>query len=377
MLEHLIQLRHELHRHPEISGNEQQTAARIRNYLLPLQPNELLTEVGGHGVVATFDSGKPGPTLLFRAELDALPIQEINTFEYGSSRAGISHKCGHDGHATILCGLAERLAKNKPTRGKVHLLFQPAEETGTGAAAVLADPKFSSIKPDMGIALHNFPGYKLGSVIVKDSIITIAVQSIVFRFQGRTSHASQPEYGINPTLAVAELLQKSDTFNYNHEESEGVALVTPIFTRVGTPEAYGVTAGDAEVHFTFRAFNHERLERLGKKLIDLATELTGKHHLHLNHEVLQTFHANDNDPAVTNLVRKTGKAQGLELFERLHPLKGGEDFGLFTSRFPCCMFMLGAGESTPALHSPNYDFPDSLIETGTRLFDGIVRKVLA
>jgi amidohydrolase len=135
---HLIKFRHELHRHPEVSGQEQQTAERIKNYLLPLQPDELLTDVGGHGIVATFDSGKSGPTLLFRAELDALPIQEINTFEYGSSVAGVSHKCGHDGHTTTLCGLAESLAKNRPQRGKVHLLFQPAEETSIGAAAVLS-----------------------------------------------------------------------------------------------------------------------------------------------------------------------------------------------------------------------------------------------
>jgi amidohydrolase len=376
MLEHLIQLRRELHRYPEVSGQEKQTAERIKKILIPLHPDELLIEVGGHGIIATFDSGKAGPALLFRAELDALPIQEINTFEHHSSVDGVSHKCGHDGHATILCGLAESLAKNRPQHGKVHLLFQPAEETGEGAANVLADPKFSTIKPDMGIALHNFPGYKLGAVVVKDGIITIAVQSFIFRFQGRTSHSSQPEYGINPTLAVAELLQQSDKLNYNHEESEDVALVTPIFTRIGTPEAYGVTAGDAEVHFTYRAFDTQRLEVLAKKLIHFATELAAKHHLQLTYKTLQTFHANDNDSKVTDLIREVGQIQGLELLERTSPVKGGEDFGLFTSRFPCCMLLLGAGEDTPSLHSPDYDFPDALIATGVNLFDRIVRKQL-
>ncbi len=373
-LEHLIQLRHDLHGHPEVSGNEQQTAARIKNYLLALQPDELLTGLGGHGIVATFDSGKPGLALLFRAELDALPIQEINDFAHCSSFQGISHKCGHDGHMAILCGLAESLAKNKPKQGKVHLLFQPAEETGEGAAAILADPKFA-IKPDMGVALHNFPGYKLGSLIVKNGIITIAVQSLVFRFQGRTSHASQPEYSINPTLAVAELLQKSDTYNYNHEESEDIALITPVFTRIGSP-AYGVTAGEGEVHFTIRALNSERLERLRRGLITLAADLAIKHQLKFSHESLQTFHANDNDPAITAIVKEAGVINGLEIVGRTFPVKGGVDFGLFTSRFPCCMFMLGAGEDTPALHNPDYDFPDALIEIGVKMFDGIVRKLL-
>lgn len=374
-LEKLRTLRHELHTHPELSGQEQQTAKRITAYLQNLKPDELLTGLGGHGIVATFDSGQSGPTLLFRSELDALPIEEINTFAYRSSIQGVSHKCGHDGHSTILCGVAELLAQQRPSKGKVHLLFQPAEETGSGAEAVLNDPRFSSITPDMAIALHNFPGYPHHSVIIKKGIFTAAVSSLILRLQGKTAHASQPEYGLNPALAVAELLQKSDAYNLNDPASEEFQLVTPVYARVGSP-AYGVAAGDGEVHFTLRCWDNTKLEKLRSSIIQLAREISAAHRLELTHESLQNFHANTNDAASVDIVRTSALDLGLEVIELSSPLKGGEDFGLFTARFPCCMFALGAGETTPALHSPDYDFPDELIETGVKLFDSIVRKVL-
>jgi amidohydrolase len=374
-LEKLTKLRHELHAHPELSGQEEQTAKRVIAYLQKLKPDAFLTGLGGHGIVATFDSGKPGPALLLRSELDALPIEEINTFAHRSSVQGISHKCGHDGHTTILCGVAEGLAQQRPAKGKVHLLFQPAEETGSGAEAILNDPRFSSITPDIAVALHNFPGYKHHSVIIKNGIFTAAVSSLILRLQGKTAHASQPEYGLNPALAVAELLKESDAFNLNDPASENFQLVTPVYTRVGSP-AYGVAAGDGEVHFTLRAWENTHLETLRSNIIHLAKEIGLAHQLELTHESLQNFHANINDSASVEIVKASALDLGLEVIELSDPLKGGEDFGVFTARFPCCMFALGAGETTPALHNPDYDFPDELIETGVKLFDDIVRKVL-
>jgi amidohydrolase len=374
-LEKLRTLRHELHAHPELSGQERQTAKRITAYLQTLKPDELLTDLGGHGIVATFDSGGSGPALLLRSELDALPIEETNTFAHRSSISGISHKCGHDGHSTILCGVAELLARQRPGKGKVHLLFQPAEETGSGAEAVLNDPRFSSITPDMAIALHNFPGYPLHSVIIKKGIFTAAVSSLALRLQGKTAHASQPEYGLNPALAVAELLQESDAYTLNDPASEDFQLVTPVYARVGSP-AYGVAAGDGEVHFTLRCWDNTRLEKLRSSIVELTKEICLAHRLELSHESLQNFHANTNDSGSVDLVKTSALELGLELIELSDPLKGGEDFGLFTARFPCCMFALGAGETTPALHNPDYDFPDVLIETGVKLFKRITETVL-
>ena len=227
----------------------------------------------------------------------------------------------------------------------------------------------------MGIALHNFPGYPLHTLLIKNGIFTAAVSSLIIRLRGRTSHASEPEHGINPSLAVAELLQASDKYNHNHPESPEFSLVTPVHVRIGA-RAYGVSAGDAEVHVTLRSWDSARLEQLRLRIQTLAEDISARHHLQLSLESLQTFHANENDAQVANRVRQAAVNTGTEVIEQSAPFKGGEDFGLFTSRFPCCMFGLGAGENTAALHNPDYDFPDALIETGVRVFADLVQTTL-
>ena len=375
-LEKLIHLRHDLHAHPELSGQEQRTAACIEAYLRDLRPDGLLTGLGGHGIVATFVGEADGPTLLFRSELDALPIHELNTFAYRSSIPGVSHKCGHDGHSATLCGLAEVLSAQRPSRGKVHLLFQPAEETGEGALAALQDPRFAGIQPDLAVALHNFPGYPPGAVIVRDGIITAAVQGLAVHWQGRTSHASQPEFGRNPATAITDALQHALGCSRPDPARPDFRLVTPVHLRVGAPGAYGVAAGDGELHLTVRAWTNAGLETLIAEITGHCEHLARRDGLEVRFETRQPFAANHNDPATANEVRKAALACGLEVIELREPLKGGEDFGLFTARFPCCLVLVGASENMPALHNPDFDFPDALIEPGVRLMHTIVRQVL-
>ncbi|MDX2378268.1 MAG: amidohydrolase, partial [Acidimicrobiia bacterium] len=228
----LIEFRHELHAHPELAHAEFETARRVSDVVTSLRPDHILSGVAGTGVVATFDSGLPGRTILFRSELDALPIEERGMDGHGSTRPGVSHKCGHDGHTTILVGLAQRLASTRPASGRVHLLFQPAEETGTGAAAVLADPAFGDIRPDFAVAIHNMPGFPLHSVVVKPGSITAAVRSLVIRFAGRTAHAAEPDKGENPSLAIADLLRACDRITVNDLASSDFRVITPVHVHV-------------------------------------------------------------------------------------------------------------------------------------------------
>lgn len=371
----LVELRRHLHAHPELPHHEHRTAETILEFLRPLGPDSILTGVGGTGIVATFHSGEPGATLLFRAELDALPIVELAEFAHVSTTEGVSHKCGHDGHAAMVCGLAVRLSERRPERGTVHLLFQPAEETGTGAAAVLADPAFEDIRPDVGIAIHNMPGFPMHSMVVKSGPITAAVRSIVFRFTGRTAHASQPELGENPSLAVADLLRAGDTLSRKDPESPDFRLVTPVHVRVGSV-AYGVSAGEGEVHFTIRSWDNDHMSELQHELIEIAESLAARDGLSLAVETLEDFYANVNDIAVTALVRGAAEECGFEVVSPDWPMRPGEDFGLFSERFPCCMVLLGAGVDSLPLHNPEYDFPDELIDSGVRLYDAIVRRAL-
>jgi amidohydrolase len=359
-----------------LSGHERETAARLVEKVRALQPDALLTGVGGHGVIATFDSGVPGPALLFRADLDALPIQEVNTFEHRSQVDEVAHKCGHDGHSTILLGFAARLAEQRPAKGKVYLLWQPAEETGDGALAMLADPRFSEIKPDIGFAMHNMTGYPLNSVIVKDGIITAAVRGLTLTFGGATAHASMPEHGHSPALAIAELVREVETWNRNDAADPDFQLIVPIYMQVGTREAFGVAPGAGVLQLTVRSWNDARIDALQARILERANALARRDGLTLTSSTAQHFRENDNDADANALVIGAADACGLPLIVRDAPLKGGEDFGLFSTRFPCSMFMLGSGEDAPPLHNNDYDFPDAMIAPGITMFDAIARAAL-
>jgi len=373
--DNLTAFRRELHAHPEISGEEKETAARVLKFLKACKPNNLITEIGGYGIVATWDSGAKGKEILFRAELDALPIEEINTFSHQSKTAGVSHKCGHDGHSTILCGLAQWLAENRLKSGKVHLLFQPAEENGEGAKAILADKKFDSISPDFVFALHNLPGFPMHQIVLKQESFTAAVTSLIINLKGKTSHAAEPEHGINPALAVAEIIQKSLALENNNSESEAMRVITPVFIELGE-KAYGISAEKATVHLTIRCWNNQNLEKLQREIEELSTKISNAHKLKIEFFTTQTFQANINDSTAVDYVQKATIAGALNINMRNHPFKWGEDFGLFTTKFKGCMFGLGAGENTPALHNPDYDFPDELIKTGIQVFSNIIKEIL-
>lgn len=370
----LEKFRRKLHAHPEISGKEIKTADRIIKYLTSCNPSQLESNMGGNGIMAIWDSGKKGKTILFRAELDALPILETNDFEYASKNKGVSHACGHDGHSTILCGLAEYLSNHPLKKGKVVLIFQAAEENGTGAALMLQESRFRKITPDYIFALHNLPGYPLGEVVVKDLNFTASVNSMIIGLEGKTAHAAEPENGINPALAVAKILQDSLALQNNDMEKPDMMVITPVYITIGSP-AYGVSAGNAEIHLTLRSREDQNLREAEQSIEKIATEIAGLHQLKSEIKYTETFFANMNDPESTGFVRLVAATEGFTITERKYPFKWGEDFGLFTTQYKGCMFGLGAGENCPALHNPDYDFPDELIKPGVKLFSGIIEYI--
>lgn len=371
----LSAFRRELHAHPELAGEERKTAQRILAVLKALKPDGLLTELGGTGLLATFGKDEAGLQVMVRCELDALAIPEVNDFEHRSVIPGKSHKCGHDGHMAILTGLAEKLSNKRPARGRVHLLYQPAEENGTGAASVLADPRMKDRHFDLVLALHNLPGYPLGSAVVRKGAFTASVNSLVITLQGRTSHAAEPEYGINPALAVAEILAGSQALQHNMPEEDGLRVVTVVHLDLGSKD-YGISAGRAEVHLTVRCWTDAELRQLEQEVEQLARTTAGKHKLYVDIRRCFTFQANRNEDAAAELVEQAVRSTGHALVPRAHPFKWGEDFGLFTARYKGCMFGLGAGEEQPALHNPDYDFPDALIPHGVAIFEAAVRQFL-
>jgi amidohydrolase len=255
------------------------------------------------------------------------------------------------------------------------LLFQPSEEDGNGAKRVLNDSKFKNIKADFAFALHNIPGYKKHQIIIKENTFTCAVNSMIIQLHGKTSHAGEPENGINPALAVAEIIQVFDSKINTNLKSETYCLITPIHIEMGE-KAYGVSAGYGEVHFTIRSNSNAGMKKIESDLEKKAEEIASKYKLKIGINWTQSFQANENNSDAVNFIRKAACLQNYKIIEKELPFTFGEDFGIFTQHFKGAMLGLGSGENTAALHNPDYDFPDEIIQTGINLFHQITKEIV-
>lgn len=367
-----VWLRHQLHAMAEVSGKEDRTSTFLKSYLSEHASGRLL-RITDTGFVWAIETGHPGPNVLFRAELDALPIAEINAVHYRSTDPGVSHMCGHDGHMAILVGTIMSLTLNPPEEGNYYFLFQPAEETGQGAAQILASPKFD-LALDFVFALHNLPGYPIGNVYCKAGSFNAAVTSMIIRFIGKTSHAAEPENGNNPALAIASTLQLAKELQHLDTGDANFNLITPVFMEMGE-RAYGVSAGQGEVHFTLRAWTNEHLNTIKERLTHEVNRMAEQDGLSVAFESLESFAATNNDAEAVKLIaRAAGEAQ--QPYHAIsQPFKWGEDFGLFMEKYKGGFFGLGAGEQVPALHNPDYNFPDELIPIGVSLFTSLIRLI--
>ena len=361
-----IQFRHELHQYPEVSGQEFETQSRIKAFVRRFSPVSVL-DVGGTGVLLQYGTDLTGPVTLIRADTDALPIQEVNAFAHKSQKEGVSHKCGHDGHTAILARLASLLAQKPITTGRVYLLFQPAEETGKGAEAVLSDPLFSGIRPDRVFALHNLPGYEEGVIVCRPGPFTASVLSLIVTFTGKVSHSAEPEKGLNPAYLMADFMLRAWQLQKPDPQADDFTLITPVYTTMGE-KSYGISAGYGEVHLTLRTRNAKQMEWLTSQLQTLLADLSEDTGIEIATSYTEAFFANENDSDCFDQIKQRAEKLGYDFIERQEPFKWGEDFGLFTQKYKGAMFGIGAGENSPALHNDDYDFNDTLIEPAARLF---------
>jgi len=370
----LVALRHELHRFPEISGQEAATAARIADYLSQYDPDDLLTGLGGHGVAAVFEGAADGPTVLIRAELDALPIEELSQADYRSTVPGRGHLCGHDGHMTMVAALAEDL-KQRPARGRVVLMFQPAEETGKGARAVLDDPRFAAIAPDYAFALHNTPGLPLGEVRLCRGAANCASRGMRVRLTGKTSHAAAPQDGVSPMQAMARLMPGLVALGAGGALDEGFALVTLTHARLGEP-TFGISPGEGALWATLRTVSDDRMQALCAAAEALVRREAGAEALEVEIDYDDIFEACTNHAQAVAALEQALTAEQTPWQPTDAPQLWSEDFGQFGKRAKAAMFWLGAGEAQPQLHNPDYDFPDALIPVGAGIFRRVIRQML-
>jgi amidohydrolase len=365
MRHEIIELRHTLHRHPQTAGHEAPVCQLLMDFLRPR------TGLVLHDRGDWFYAVKPGrrpQTIALRADLDALAIPETIDLPYGSLTPGVSEKCGHDGHCAILAGAAWQLdqLEDIPT---VVFLFQPAEETGHGAR------ECRGLLNELGVSeiygLHNLPGYPLGQVVYHRRESQPASEGIRLIFTGQASHASEPEQGRNPD----EVLARLDLWLRQRRRlipEDRLTLATVVHAALGSAD-FGISPGDGELDVTLRAIRDSDLRQLEQDLLAQAADLAQQYGLAFRWQKQDEFCAVVNDPRCLALMLEAAQRCGLPAREMEHYWRASEDFGYYTQVCPGAIVYLGAGEDHAALHTPQYDFDDRLIEPGVALFTALAQ----
>lgn len=353
-------LRADLHRNPGVSGNESYAHGLIVRELHTLNPDELYDHVGGYGVIALWRSCQPlnARTLAFRADIDALPS---------------GHRCGHDGHTAILLRFAAIVSETKARKDNIVLVFQPEEETGQGAMKIMESGILQRLGVDAIFGLHNLPGSPKGSVTLIRNTFSAASCGVIYKFIGRQTHASTPEMGLNPGLAVAETIQRINELNVISDSH--FCFSTLVCCRVGE-EAFGTSAGKGEVMFTMRASDNDDFNGLTSTADAIAAGVAKKYGLEHEKVEREPFRALENTPQLVDWL-KNCFANELSVRELAVPFRWSEDFAEYLTEFQGAFFGLGSGEQQPELHNPTYDFPDDIIEIGAHCFELIMMNVFS
>jgi amidohydrolase len=367
-----IEFRRTLHKHAEKSGSEKITAGMVSKLMESCHPDNTLRGLGGtEGLAFVFEGKEPGPTIVFRCELDAVPLRETSNLPYRSINQDVSHACGHDGHMAILAGLASKLNSKGLRKGRLVLLFQAAEETGTGAAKVIADERFKKLQPDFIFALHNLPGYPIGQVLIREGSFAYASKGMILRIHGISAHAAHPEKATSPTWEFIEILGQMLRLSIPKN-----SLITPVYARLGEID-FGTTPGDAEIMVTLRADTDTLLDQISKSIVDLISQTIKKREFVTQVSWRDSFSATINDSNATRFIKKAAISGRMGILPVPFPFRWSEDFGEYLKVYPGALFGLGAGEGQASLHHPEYDFPEELIELGVEIFEGIERTILS
>lgn len=376
--ESLVTLRRELHRHPEVGFNERWTSALIRDRMARLGLDVRTT--AGTGVLATLRGSRPGPTVLVRAELDALPIQEESNTPYRSENAGAMHACGHDAHMAISTVVAERLAAaREDLAGTVKFAFQPAEEIAGGAKQMVEEGALENPRVDAVIALHVWQDLPVGTVGVAGGPIWAAVDDLTFTVRGRSGHGAMPHQTVDAIVVAAQIVNALQTVVSRTRSPFAPAVLTIGSIHGGT--AWNIIADRVEMRGTLRTFDPAVRERLLGRLTAIATGIAES--MEATCEVEDRFGAPPvvNDPELAALVRAaTVPVVGDEHVVTDVHSAGGDDFSYFAQDRPGCMFLVGSANAARGLdkphHHPSFDIDEACLPIAAASLDSVIRATL-
>ncbi|MCE2656999.1 MAG: M20 family metallopeptidase [Rubrivivax sp.] len=378
-------IRRDIHAHPELCFQENRTADVIAKALtdwgIPIHRG-----LGKTGVVGILKNGTSPRAIGLRADIDALPMTEHNTFAHASQHAGKMHACGHDGHTAMLLAAAKHFSRHRNFDGTVYLVFQPAEEGGGGAREMIKDGLFERFPMDAMFGIHNWPGMPVGMVGVNPGAMMASSNEFFITIRGKGSHAALPHLGVDPVPVACQMVMAFQTIVSRNRRpiDPGVISVTTIHTG----EATNVVPDSARIEGTVRTFSVEVLDLIEQRMRDIAQHTAAAFGATVEFEFHRNYPPTVNHAAETEFVRKTlSDVVGAQNVVPFEPTMGAEDFSYFLQAKPGCYFVLGNGDGAHRigghglgpcmLHNPSYDFNDELIPLGATCWVRLAETWLA
>lgn len=380
-------LRRDIHAHPELSFEEVRTAdvvaGQLERWGIPT-----VRGLGTTGVVGIVKGNREGSGAIgLRADMDALPMQENNTFEHASQHAGKMHACGHDGHTAMLLGAARHLAGHRDFAGTVYLIFQPAEEGGGGARSMIEEGLFTQFPMDAVFGMHNWPGIPVGQFAVTPGPMMASSNEFEITVKGKGAHAALPHLGVDPIMVAVQIAQSLQTIMTRNKKPIDAAVIS--ITQIHSGSAYNIVPNDAVLRGTVRTFSTEVLDMIESRMRAIAAH-TGEA---FGATVEMTF--DRNYPPLINHPKETAFAAGVlaalvgqdKVNATCEPTMGAEDFAFMLQEKPGCYVFIGNGEGAHreaghglgpcTLHNGSYDFNDDLLPLGATYWVNLVHEWFA
>ena len=381
-------LRRDIHAHPELCFEEVRTADLVARQLAGwgIAVHRGLGKTGVVGTVHGRDGGACGRAIGLRADMDALPMQEFNTFAHTSRHAGKMHACGHDGHTAMLLAAAQHLAQHRDFDGTVHLIFQPAEEGGGGAREMIQDGLFEKFPVQAVFGMHNWPGMPAGSFAVSPGPVMASSNEFKIVITGKGGHAAMPHTGIDPVPIACQLVLALQTIVSRNKKPVDAGVIS--VTMLHTGEATNVVPDHCELQGTVRTFSLEVLDLIERRMRQVAEHTCAAHEASCSFEFVRNYPPTVNSAPEAAVARRAmeglvGQAQVLAQ----EPTMGAEDFAFMLQAVPGAYCFIGNGEGDHrtlghgggpcTLHNPSYDFNDDLIPIGATYWVQLARQWLA
>ena len=380
-------VRRDIHAHPELCYQEVRTAEVVASKLTEwgLEVHRGMGTTGVVGIVHGRDGGQCGRAIGLRADMDALPMQEHNTFEHASQHAGKMHACGHDGHTAMLLAAGQHFAKHRDFDGTVYLIFQPAEEGGGGAREMIKDGLFEKFPMEAVFGVHNWPGMPVGSFAASSGPVMASSNEFLIVIQGKGGHAALPHNSIDPVPVACQMVQAFQTIITRNKKPIDTAVIS--VTMIHTGEATNVVPNRCEIQGTVRTFTTEVLDMIERRMGEIAQHTSAAFGATCEFKFKRNYPPTINHPAETAFLRGVlADIVGPEQIREQEPTMGAEDFAYMLQARPGCYAFIGNGDGDHRemghgggpcmLHNPSYDFNDDLIPLGATVWVRLVEKWL-